>query len=132
MIITAVAAVLLSATTLSAAATDPVQLGASRLLDQADVLTGGETSEVEDRLDGLYDATGVDLFVVLVDEFTNPSDRQEWADAVAFGNGLGQTQYLLAIATEGRQYYISADDGGPLSDSELTATEQAMRPLLGA
>ncbi|MCR2828114.1 TPM domain-containing protein, partial [Microbacterium sp. zg.Y909] len=89
-------------------------------------------SEVEDRLDGLYDATGVDLFVVLVDEFTNPSDRQEWADAVAFGNGLGQTQYLLAIATEGRQYYISADDGGPLSDSELTATEQAMRPLLGA
>ena len=132
MILTAVAAVLLSATTLSAAATDPVQLGASRLLDQAEVLTGSETSAVEDRLDDLYDATGVDLFVVLVDEFTNPSDRQEWADAVAFGNGLGQKQYLLAIATEGRQYYISADDGGPLSENELTSTEEAMRPLLGA
>ncbi|MCR2793835.1 TPM domain-containing protein [Microbacterium sp. zg.Y625] len=132
MILTAVAAVLLSATTVSAAATDPVQLGASRLLDQADVLTGGEASAVEDRLDGLYDATGVDLFVVLVNEFTNPSDRQEWADAVALGNGLGQKQYLLAIATEGRQYYISADQDGPLSDSELTAAEEAMRPLLGA
>jgi len=132
MVVTAVLAVLLSATTISAAATDPVQLGASRVLDQAGALTDGQTDAVEGRLDGLYEATGVDLFVVLVDEFTDPADRQEWADAVALGNGLGQKQYLLAIATEGRQYYISADNGGPLSDAEVTATEEAMRPLLGA
>ncbi|WP_225216425.1 TPM domain-containing protein [Microbacterium pullorum] len=130
MVLTTVLAVLMSAGAMTASATDPVQLGSSHVTDQAGALSPGQLSGAEDRLAGLYDATGVDLFVVLVDEFTDPSNSQEWADATALGNGLGQKQYLLAIATEGRQYYISADDGGPLSEADLAATEEAMLPLL--
>ncbi len=130
LVLTTVLAVLMSAGAVTASATDPVQLGSSHVLDQAGVLSSGELSGAEDRLDGLFEATGVDLFVVLVDEFTNPANSQEWADATALGNGLGQKQYLLAIATEGRQYYISADDGGPVSDADLAATEEAILPLL--
>ncbi|HET6301373.1 TPM domain-containing protein [Microbacterium sp.] len=110
-------------------ATDPVELGAGRVVDQVDVL-GGQVNAVEDRLEELFDDTGIDLYVVYVDEFTNPSNRQEWADQVALDNGLGATQYLLAVATEARQYYISADTEGPISGEQLDAIEQSIRPQL--
>ncbi len=110
-------------------ATDPVPLGAGRVVDQVDAL-GGQLNAVEDRLEELFDDTGIDLYVVYVDEFTNPSDRQQWADQVALDNGLGATQYLLAVATEGRQYYISADTEGPISGDQLDAIEQSIRPQL--
>lgn len=110
-------------------ATDPVELGAGRVVDQVDAL-GGQLNAVENRLDELFDDTGLDLYVVYVDEFTNPSNRQEWADQVALDNGLGTTQYLLAVATEARQYYISADNEGPISGEQLDAIEQSIRPQL--
>ncbi|WP_193307772.1 TPM domain-containing protein, partial [Mycobacterium tuberculosis] len=67
-----------------------------------------------------------------VDDFTNPSDSAAWADQVAEGNGLGPSQYLLAIAVEGRSLYISADSSGPLSNGQLAAIEDAIAPLAGS
>ncbi|MGO8609994.1 TPM domain-containing protein, partial [Rhizobium johnstonii] len=67
---------------------------------------------------------GVDLWVVYVDQFTNPSDPEEWANQTASNNGLGPSQYLLAISTDGRQFYLSGDSSGPVSGDELTAIEQ--------
>jgi uncharacterized membrane protein YgcG len=98
LMLAAAVTVVLAAGTGAASATDPVELGAGTfVVDQVDALDDAELDAAEERLSGLYDSTGADLFVVFVDEFTNPADRQQWADAVAQGNGLGPSQYLLAV-----------------------------------
>ncbi len=113
-------------------ATDPVTLGAAFVLDDADVLTPEQELAAEERLDALSAETGVDLYVVFVDEFTSPSSSQEWADEVAVANGLGVDQYLLAVAVDSRQTYISADPFGELTDEHLEKVITDIRPDLRA
>ena len=108
----------------AALATPPVTLGSGYVLDDADVLSPTEESEAQSRLEQLKSDTGLDLWVVYVDQFTDPSDRVDWANQTAEDNGLGTTQYLLAISTEGRQYYLSGDSSGPLTGDQLDAIEQ--------
>jgi predicted nucleic acid-binding Zn-ribbon protein len=127
-VMTALVAGVFSAT--AASATDPVQLDQGYVTDDAGVLTPTEKNEVEARLQTLTENSTADLFVVLVDDFTSPSDYVEWANTVAENNNLGPEQYLLAIAVEGRSYYISAVQGGPLSDSKLDDVEEKIQPLL--
>lgn len=126
----ATAAVALTMTGGPASATDPVDLGAGYVVDEAGVLSAAEADRAETELQGVYDGTGADLYVAFVSEFTNPSNSQQWADAVAQRNGLGTAQYLLAVAVDGRQYYISADSTGPLSDQQLAELEAGIRPFL--
>ena len=108
----------------AAVATPPVSLGSGYVLDDSDVLTPAEEAEAQARLEQLKTETGLDLWVVFVDDFTDPSSAEGWANQTAEDNGLGVTQYLLAVATEGRQYYLSADSGGPLSTEQVAAIEQ--------
>src|SRR5688500_6675937 len=103
--LTAVAAVVLTAMGGSAWGTDPVPLGSGYVTDLAQALSAGEADDAQARLESLSAATEAQLYVVFVDDFTNPDDREQWANAVAEQNGLGPAQYLLAVATEGRQYY---------------------------
>ena len=126
-VLLATAAGLLSAS--AASATDPVTLDAGFVTDQAQVLSADQEATVEARLKELTDNSRSDLFVVLVDDFTNPSDNAEWADAVAQNNNLGSQQYLLAIAVDGRSFYISAASDGPLSFSQLDSIEDKMVPF---
>ncbi|WP_311257635.1 TPM domain-containing protein [Microbacterium sp. WCS2018Hpa-9] len=113
----------------AASATDPVALDSGYVTDDADVLSTSEEDAVEARLQTLSDNSSSDLFVVLVDEFTSPSDNVAWADTVAESNNLGSEQYLLAIAVDGRSYYISAAPDGPLSDSKLDEVEDKIQDL---
>uniref|UniRef100_UPI0028D47592 TPM domain-containing protein n=1 Tax=Microbacterium foliorum TaxID=104336 RepID=UPI0028D47592 len=113
----------------AASATDPLTLDSGYVTDEAGVLTPSEEASVEARLQTLSENSSADLFVVLVDDFTSPSDDAQWADAVAQSNNLGSEQYLLAIAVEGRSYYISAAPDGPLSDSTLDGVEDKILPL---
>ncbi|MGZ0711355.1 TPM domain-containing protein (plasmid) [Coraliomargarita sp. W4R53] len=122
--LTATIAVALTLVAGGANATDPVALGSGYVLDDAGVLSDGEASQGQARLEQLRDETGIDLWVVYVDEFTNPTDSAEWANATAEGNGLGPTQYLMAVATETRQYYISGDSEGPVTFDQLAEIEQ--------
>jgi len=115
---------------LPAAATPPVTLGSGFVTDQAGVLSASERSDLDQRLGTLSQERRIELFVVLVDEFTDPSDRIAWTNRVADDNGLGPSQYLLAIATQGRQYFISGLSGGPVSDERLTEIERTMQPDL--
>ncbi|MGV9195116.1 TPM domain-containing protein [Microbacterium sp. MC2] len=108
----------------AALATDPVTLGAGRVLDEAGVLSSSEETAIQSRYEALSQSSGVDLWVVYVPTFTNPSSSQEWADIVAEDNGLGIHQYLLAISTEGRQYYLSGAQEGPVTWDQLGAIEQ--------
>ncbi|MFB7250317.1 TPM domain-containing protein [Microbacterium sp. NPDC056234] len=115
----------------SAVATPPVTLDAGFVTDAAGALSSSELNAANARLDTLSEAAAGDLYVVIVDEFTNPSDSVEWADQTAIDNGLGADQYLLAIAVDSRQYALSADGEGPLSESQLDSVSQAVEDRLG-
>lgn len=117
----------------AASATNPVQLGSGFVLDDAGVLSASEEDQAQERLERFKTDTGLDLWVVYVDEFTNPSSSEEWANSTAELNGLGPTQYLLAVAVEGRQYYLSGDSAGPVSPDQLGTIEQTLiQPALAA
>lgn len=130
--LTAALVVALTAIGGSAGATDPVDLGSGYVVDQVGALSPSELDAAEAELSELFSSTGADLYVVFVDDFTAPSDSEQWANTVAAENGLGPSQYLLAVATEGRQYYLSADQEGPLSGEQVAAVEAATQPLLRA
>ncbi|TAM67546.1 MAG: TPM domain-containing protein [Microbacteriaceae bacterium] len=117
----AVAIVLAGGT--AASATDPVDVDTAHVVDPVGVL-GGKTGTVTKAIDTLYSNTGIDLYVVYVDTFTNPSTAQEWANSTAEKNDLGPNDYLLAVAVQGRSFYLSADPTGPLSASQVGQIEQ--------
>ncbi|WP_396642194.1 TPM domain-containing protein [Microbacterium sp.] len=108
----------------AASATAPVTLGTGYVLDDVGVLTSDEISAAEADLAEFREESGLDLWVVFVDEFTDPSSSADWANQTALDNGLGPTQYLLAVATESRQFYLSGDSAGPVTDEHLGAIEQ--------
>ncbi|MEV8266608.1 TPM domain-containing protein [Microbacterium sp. NPDC076911] len=108
----------------AASATDPVPLSSGYVLDDAGVLSSSDAADGQSRLEELKSDTGVDLWVVYVDEFTNPSDSADWANETAQANGLGPTQYLMAVAVDSRQYYISGDSEGPVTFEQLASIEQ--------
>lgn len=114
----------------TARATPPVDLGSDYVTDAADVLSDEDEDRANARLAATYSETGIDLYVVFVDDFTDPSDRIDWANTTADANGLGDTQYLLAVSTEGRQYFVSSLDTGPLSESAITGIEARVVPEL--
>ena len=51
-------------------------------------------------------------------------ERRRLGQHGATQNNLGPNQYLLAVATEGRSYYLSGDSTGPVSSEELSTIEQ--------
>ncbi|WP_234980884.1 TPM domain-containing protein [Agromyces cerinus] len=99
-------------------AEDPVSFTSSPVVDTAGVL-GGETDDVVAALDAAADRSGRQLFVAYVDEFTNPASAAEWADETAIANNLGSEDYLLAVAVDGRAYYLSAASDASISPDEL-------------
>ncbi|WAC68025.1 TPM domain-containing protein [Microbacterium sp. SL75] len=121
---------------LSAAAIPPPTLGSSYVLDQADALTDAQEADVQRRLLTLSEQTGLDLWVVYVDGFQDPTGADDWANETANRNRLGPNQYLLAVAIEGDtfQYYLSGDvDAGGISAAQLTSIEQdQVQPALEA
>lgn len=121
-LVAALAAVFLVAA--PAAATPPVELGASYVSDEAGVLGDAERAQVEERLEQLAETDNLNLWVVYVDRFSNPSDAEDWATQTAEQGGLGPNQYLLAIAVDARQYWISSDTSGPLDANQITTVDQ--------
>lgn len=116
---------------LPAAAAEPVELDSDYIYDGPDVLSAAEEAQAQQRLEQLLASAGVDLWIVYVDDFENPSDRGAWANEVAIDNGLGADQYLLAIATEGRQLFLSAPEGGPIPEDRLSEIETNVGDALG-
>src|SRR3546814_15962322 len=86
----------------------------------------------DSRLEQLSDETDVDLWAVFVDDFTDPASAEDWANTTADLNNLGPNQYLLAVAVEGRAFYLSGFSEGPVSFDQLAAIEQQrIQPMLG-
>jgi len=114
----------------AASATAPLPLDPGYVTDDAGALTAAEKQSIQERLQTLSENSATDLFVVFVDDFTDPTDAAEWADTVAENNNLGTEQYLLAVAVEGRNYYISQPVDGSISDSRLDDIENRIQPLM--
>lgn len=129
-----VAAVSVLGMPLAASAVPPPPLGSGYVLDSADVLSSAEEAEVQARMTRLAERTGLDLWVVYVDEFTQPAAAEDWANETANLNNLGPHQYVLAVAVDARAFYLSGDvDDGALSAAQLTAIEQdRVQPQLAA
>ncbi|WP_264630341.1 TPM domain-containing protein [Microbacterium hydrothermale] len=121
---------------LTAAAVPPPSLGSSYVVDRIDALTDAQEAEVQSRLSALSAQTGLDLWVVYVDAFTDPSDAQDWANDTANQNQLNARQYVLAVAVDGDafSFYLSGDvDSGELSAAQLSSIEQdRIQPALEA
>ena len=99
-------------------AEDPVSFTSSPVVDTVGAL-GGQTDDVVAALDAAADRSGRQLFVAYVDEFTNPSAADEWAFETATANGLGNDDYLLVVAVEGRSYNLNPPVDGSISLEEV-------------
>ncbi|MDX2376543.1 TPM domain-containing protein [Microbacterium sp. LRZ72] len=117
----------------AASAAAPVTLGAGYVVDEAGVLTAAEEADAQAALQRLQERTGIDLWVVFVDAFADPASPEAWANATAELNGLGPHQYLLAVAVQTRQFYVSGDAAGPVPFDRLGEIEQNdIQPALAA
>lgn len=102
----------------TARADDPVALAREgQITDRVDAL-GDRRSDVVQALERLDRQERLQLFAVYVRDFSGRSP-QDWADATAQRNGLGQNDALLAVATHDRQYayWVAADS--PMTDAQL-------------
>lgn len=104
-------------------AEDPVSFGASPIVDTVGAL-GAQSAEVEQAIDEAADRSGRQLFVAYVGEFTNPEAADQWAADTAIANGLGDEDYLLAVAVDGRTYYFSSANEASLSADEVQRIAQ--------
>ena len=114
----------------AAVAEDPVDLSGAYIVDKVRAITPDEGTQILGALDSLYTRASIQLFVVYVDSFSNPTDPVDWADTVAIDNGLGGNDVLLAVAVDDRQYALSIDDSFTLSDAQITVVEQAIESEL--
>jgi len=112
----AVAGTLMIAT--PAQAEDPVSFGSSPIVDTVGALDG-QTAEVERAITEAAGRSGRQLFVAYVDEFTNPEAADQWANDTAVANNMGDEDYLLAVAIDGRAYYLSSADQASLTSDEV-------------
>ena len=116
--VAAVVVALVALAPAAASAEDPVDLAGAYVLDRAGVV-GGDEAAIETALDTLYADTGIQLFVVYVDEFTGASSPGAWVAESAQKSGLGPNDLLLAVATDDRQYQLSTADDFPIGESDL-------------
>lgn len=105
------------------ATTTPVTLESGRVLDQANVISSAQESEITSAINTLNANTKSDLWVVFVDNFTSPTGASEWAAATAEANNLGDNQFLLAVAVSGRSYALSAANNGPITVDQRDSIE---------
>lgn len=131
-LLTAVGALLLALmpATAPAWATDPVAIpSGTNIVDPSGAL-GTRKSDVQTAISNLLSQHKLNLYVVIVDSFTNPSDRTAWAQAVAKNKGMGTSDVLLAIATAG-QYELAASTANTKVYPKIsTITQNAVTPNL--
>ncbi|KQM84051.1 TPM domain-containing protein [Agromyces sp. Leaf222] len=99
-------------------AEDPVDFGKTPIVDTVGALDG-RTDDVLAAIEKTAGDTGRQLFVAYVSEFTNPEAADTWANDTAVANNMGDEDYLLAVAVDGRAYYLSAAADAQVSADEI-------------
>ncbi|MET1156335.1 TPM domain-containing protein [Arthrobacter sp.] len=100
------------------------------VVDQAGVL-GARTGEVEDAVRELQQSEGLNVYIVYVDEFTDPADRQQWLKATSELNSMGSVDSVLAVAVDSREYVFESSQDNPVEPYDQNIA-QSIRPALGA
>lgn len=127
----ALAAMLVTGLGASAQAQDPITFPPGDfVVDASKVLTPTDQSALEERLHALQSTAGKALFVVYVDEFTNPSDPQKWLKAAADRIGLGTTDSMLVIGTKSRKAHLESHSRGSLGRYDEQIFGSYIRPAL--
>ncbi len=78
----------------------------SQITDRSGVLTGSDVADIQSAINELASEDQTNLFVVYVDDFTDPAEAQAWAEQTRVSSDLGTNDVLLAIATQGRAYAV--------------------------
>jgi hypothetical protein len=125
----AVFLVLAPATT--ARATAPVDLGGAYVLDEANVLSSSQQSDIESAIKKLYDETQTQLYVVFVPTFTNPSEHAAWGDATMQRNQIDTDSIVLSIAVDDRIADVQQTNETSISasDAESAYNDDAVPAL---
>jgi len=125
----AVFLVLAPATT--ARATAPVDLGGAYVLDEANVLSASQQSDIESAIKKLYDETQTQLYVVFVPTFTNPSEHAAWGDATMQRNQIDTDSIVLSIAVDDRIADVQQTNETSISasDAESAYNDDAVPAL---
>lgn len=113
-----------------AAAEPPVTIPPGQyVVDSAGVL-GTEADRVKEAVADLQQSEGLNLYVVYVDEFTDPSDMTAWVGQVAQKKGMGPTDSILAIATQARQLRLRSADEGEIAPFDADIARKYITPGL--
>ncbi|MGP5733045.1 TPM domain-containing protein, partial [Arthrobacter rhombi] len=99
------------------------------VVDEAGVL-GSEAGRVDEAVTQLQDSEGLNLYVIYVDKFTDPSDMDGWVQAVAEKKGMGTTDSVLAIATGDRQLRLKSNDSGKIAAHDADIVTDYITPEL--
>ncbi|HKU11955.1 MAG TPA: TPM domain-containing protein [Sinomonas sp.] len=92
-------------------ATDPVSIpSGTNIVDPGNAL-GGRKGDVQKAISDLLSQHRQNLYVVIVDSFTNPSTASQWASSVAAKKNMGPSDVLLTIATSDGQFYLGTKSG---------------------
>jgi len=81
---------------------------------------GNDKAEVQNAIDKLYSQEKVQMWVVYVPTFSGVN-HDAWAAQTFEQSDLGNTDVLLAVATDDRDYAYRVGSSFPLSDSQLTS-----------
>ena len=106
----------------SAQAADPMQITGTTVYDSTNSL--GDTATLKSKISNLSSKYNVDLHVVTIDKFENPSTSSSWTKALATKNNWGSADVVLVIATESRQAYFLAGSTKTLSSDQQTKVYQ--------
>ena len=115
----------------AAAAAEPPFRVPTQITDRAGALSGSDQADVQAALDKLSSEDNINLFVVYVENFDDPSGGQAWGEQTYLASDLGANDMLLSIATVGRDYSVRVPPNFKLSTSQLDqVAENEIRPQL--
>lgn len=126
----AVLAAVLAGGAAAAAAEEPLRADA-KITDRAGALDPAAGARVGAAIGELRADTGVDLFVVYVEDFAG-ADGPSWAGSTARLSRLGREDVLLAVAVGERSYGVHVDPGISLSQSRIDDAITAAEDRLAA
>lgn len=126
----AAAFLLLVPATAPAWATDPVTVPSGTNIVDPQGALGSRKGDVQKAISDLLSQHRVNLYVVIVDSFTNPSDRTAWAQAVAKNTGMGGADVLLAIATSGQYQLLANTQNAAVYPKVSAIAQNAVAPNL--
>ena len=115
-----------------AAAEEPVNLPGP-VHDPVDVLSPAEEEAAAEEIAGLREETGLQLFAVFVDRFTDGGQEvggPTWAELTSAASGMGTGDLVLAVAVDQRQYAVG-DVGSTLPPQTVETVQlQDIEPRL--